>query len=123
MSDLECKKCGSGEYVKSGRMNGKQRYQCKECGCNFTEGDKREKYSEEQRLQALRLSRRSMSLRGIADEIGTNNVTILKWLRKMGRDIKARVLSSPVETVPADIIEIDELWHYCKKNSKNYAQL
>ncbi len=116
-----CKGCGGNEHVKSGKMNKKQRYKCKGCGTHFTEGDGRIKYTDAQRLQALRLSRRSMSLRGIADEIGTNNVTILHWLRDFGRKIKERVLASPVTAVADEIIEIDEMWHYCKKNSKNYG--
>ncbi|MDR2819537.1 MAG: hypothetical protein LBB60_03285, partial [Desulfovibrio sp.] len=36
-----CKKCGSGQIVKSGVVAGKQRFLCKECGCNFREGDAR----------------------------------------------------------------------------------
>jgi hypothetical protein len=31
-----CKKCGSSEFIKSGKVNNKQRYQCKTCGCHFT---------------------------------------------------------------------------------------
>lgn len=39
---LECKKCGSTEIVRSGKVREKQRYLCKKCGCHFVEGDKRE---------------------------------------------------------------------------------
>ena len=31
-----CKKCGSSNAVKSGVVAGKQRYQCKECGCKLS---------------------------------------------------------------------------------------
>ena len=33
---LRCKRCGSEEHVKNGRMRGKQRYLCKACGLSFT---------------------------------------------------------------------------------------
>lgn len=36
-----CKNCKSEKVVKSGFIRGKQRYQCKNCGCNFVEGDSR----------------------------------------------------------------------------------
>ena len=36
-----CKKCGSGRAVKNGVVGGRQRYRCKECGCNHRVGDRR----------------------------------------------------------------------------------
>lgn len=33
---MRCPKCQSEARRKSGFMTGKQRYQCKECGCNYT---------------------------------------------------------------------------------------
>ena len=36
---LKCKKCESESIVKNGKVRGKQRYLCKECGYNFVEGD------------------------------------------------------------------------------------
>ena len=38
----KCKRCGSDKTVKNGMVRGKQRYLCKQCGCHFVEGDKRE---------------------------------------------------------------------------------
>ena len=36
MTELNCKKCTSTLYVKSGHVRGLQRYKCKDCGCQFT---------------------------------------------------------------------------------------
>jgi transposase len=36
-----CKRCDSMEYVRNGFVQGKQRYRCKSCGYNYSEGDKR----------------------------------------------------------------------------------
>lgn len=38
----ECKRCGSAQVVKNGRVREKQRYLCKQCGYHFVEGDQRE---------------------------------------------------------------------------------
>ena len=38
---VACKKCGSENIVKSGVVGGKQRFRCKNCGCNFRTGDNR----------------------------------------------------------------------------------
>ncbi|KAA6321474.1 hypothetical protein EZS27_028877 [termite gut metagenome] len=34
--DMNCPKCTCDKSVKSGIIKGKQRYKCKECGCNYT---------------------------------------------------------------------------------------
>ena len=36
-----CKRCGCERSVKNGKVRGKVRYKCKECGLNFVEGDGR----------------------------------------------------------------------------------
>jgi transposase len=38
---IECKNCKSSKVAKSGKLRGKQRYKCKECGYNFVIGDER----------------------------------------------------------------------------------
>ena len=110
---LSCKKCGGVSYHKSGMMNQKQRYRCKICGCFFTEGDGRRKYTDQQRFLAITLFRKGLSLRSIAEIIGTNNVTILQWVRGIGRYIKKQVLAQTIDDSNSlDVIEIDEMWHY-----------
>jgi len=117
-----CKGCGSIRYHLAGKMNGKQRYRCKDCNRHYTTQDRREKYTDAQRLQALLLFRKGLSLRSIAEIIGTNNVTVLQWIRSIGRRLKESVLSQPIETAETlDVIEIDEMWHYTQKNNANYG--
>ena len=110
MSDIICSKCGENSYYKSGKANGKQRYKCKECGCHFTMKDRREKYSTKQRLAAVTLFRKGLSLRSIAEVIGANNVIVLYWIRNIGKFIKNTVLSAAVQSSKElEVIEIDEL--------------
>jgi transposase-like protein len=49
------KKCGSERAVKNGMVAGK-RYRCKECGCNYREGDKRTNEKVAAKLSVLLLS-------------------------------------------------------------------
>ena len=51
--EIKCPKCGSEKRVKSGFNNKKQRYLCKECGCNYTGG--RNGYPEHIRKKAIEL--------------------------------------------------------------------
>ena len=122
MSDIMCSKCGENSYYKSGKANGKQRYKCKECGCHFTMKDRREKYSTKQRLAAVTLYRKGLSLRSIAEVIGANNVIVLYWIRNIGKFIKNTVLSAAVHSSKElEVIEVDELWHYVQKNRRSYG--
>ena len=118
---MSCKNCGSKNRIKSGKARGKQRYKCKECNYHYVEGDSREKYSEKDRITALKLYKRGLSLRAIAEILKTNNVTVLHWIRNFGKYIKSKVLSSKGISTKNDIIEIDEMWHYCEKNKENYG--
>jgi len=52
---LTCKDCGSQRHVKNGKVRGKQRYKCKECGHNFIIGDEREKVTPEGKALAALL--------------------------------------------------------------------
>jgi len=77
MEKISCKKCDSENNIKAGKMNGKQRYRCKDCRYHFTQDDGRRKYTMNDRLTALTLFRKGLSLRSIAEIIGTSNVLIL----------------------------------------------
>ena len=81
--------------------------------------DRREKYSIKQRLAAVTLFRKGLSLRSIAEVIGANNVIVLYWIRNIGKFIKNTVLSAAVQSSKElEVIEIDELWHYVQKTEK-----
>ena len=122
MGTVSCHKCSSLRYCKAGKMNEKQRYKCKDCGCHYTLSDGRRRYSDAQRTKAVLLYKKGLSLRSVADIIGTNDVTVLKWIRSFGRHVKEAVLSQPIDIAEGlDIIEIDEMWHYVKKSPENYG--
>ena len=122
MEKIECKKCKSENNTKAGKMNCKQRYRCKDCKYHFTQEDGRQRYQMKDRLMALTLFRKGLSLRSIAGIIGTSNVLILYWIRNIGRFVKEVILSMPmVASEELDVIEIDEMWHYVQKNARKYG--
>ena len=122
MGKISYKRCQSEKSVKAGKMNCKQRYRCKDCGYHFTSEDGRVKYIANDRFVALSLYRKGLSLRSIAEIIGTSNVLILYWIRNIGRFVQETVLSRTFSSSEEiDIIEIDEMWHYFQKNAKKYG--
>ena len=118
---MKCPKCASEEKVKSGFMNGKQRYKCKCCNCNFTQSNKRGA-SFHTKLKALKLYLEGMGFRGTGRIIGVSNVTVLNWIRSMGESVKAYVQTEmPMDIRHVDFVEIDEMWHFTVKKNENYG--
>ena len=62
----KCKYCGSEALCKNGFVKGKQRYLCKLCERNQTEGDGREKYSAQIKNTAVTLYLEGRGFRRIA---------------------------------------------------------
>ena len=83
-----CKKCCSSSYVKNGYVCGVQRYKCKSCGCNYIEGDKRQKYTSQDRLKVLKLYLENCGIRTIERLSGIRNSQISKWILEAADSIK-----------------------------------
>ena len=118
---LNCKHCGEIIYKKAGFSNGKQRYKCKSCNKVFSEGDKRVKYSMEQKLKAIKLYTDGVGLRTIERAEGISTPLLIHWIRTFGKLLKHHLLSSeiPEHTKDIAILEVDELFSfYQKKNRK-----
>lgn len=109
---MTCKDCDATNFVKNGIVRQKQRYKCKECGCNFTEGDKRvHPKADALRAQAaLSYARNGVSLRGVAEDMGRHHSTILRWVRR-----EASGLAEPIVPEDATEVEIDEMWHFIER--------
>ena len=114
---MHCPKCYSEKFVKNGIKYDKQRYKCKKCGCHFTQSHKRGA-SLETKLKALRLYLEGMGFRAIGRLMGVNNVTILNWIRTLGKSVKTYVQTHmPDDLRHVDVIEMDEMWHFTKKKN------
>ncbi len=118
---IVCKSCGSNSYVKNGFVCGVQRYKCKECACNFIHGDKRQKYTMQDRLKVIKLYLENCGIRSIERLTGIRNSQISLWIEGMAEYVKEEFAKSQsqIESVQdIEIMEIDELCTYIKKDPR-----
>ena len=113
----KCKGCGSEARVRNGIQTGKQRYKCKDCGQTHVNGDKRSKYDIPLKLKCIKLYLEGMGIRSIERLEGVHNTLIIQWIRNMSKLLKKKLDSTsiPEDVKDISILEIDELFSYCKK--------
>ena len=118
---ISCKDCGCIRYVKNGYVQEVQRYKCKQCGCNFVEGDKRIKYGSRDHLKVIKLYLENCGIRSIERITGIRNSQISKWIEETAAYIKRQLRQSEnqVKTIQdIEIMELDELCTFVKKDQK-----
>ena len=110
-----CKKCNSERTVKNGIVSGKQRYKCKDCGCNFRLGDNRtnDKVIAKKALCMLLYAMAKGSYRMIGRILKIDHTLVYRWIRAFGETL-------PEPDVSGDItqMEFDELWHFVKSKKQ-----
>jgi transposase-like protein len=81
-----CPKCGKTEnQAKKGfNKSGTQKMFCKECGAYYTLDPKRHEYSEELKLQALKIYYSGVSGRGVGKILGMSKANVYNWIKKNG---------------------------------------
>ena len=114
-----CRKCESAHNIKSGKVNGVQRYKCKDCGFQFTK-EVANGRSEAERNKAIALYLLGLSMRTIAKLFRVNVTTVLYWVRNFA--VKTYEKPSPKGAV---VVELDEMWHFVhsKKQNAGYGKL
>ena len=62
-----------------------------------------------------------MGFRSIGRILKVSNVTVLYWIRTLGKSVKTYVQSQiPDDIRHVDVVELDEMWHFtCKKNENS----
>jgi len=118
---MNCSKCNCSNSVKSGKINGRQRYKCKECGCNYTVLIKSTAKPKSFKQQALHLYLEGLGFRSIGRILGVSNVSVLNWIRDFGE--KVHELHSANQKI--EFVEVDELHTYVgrKKTTVGYGLL
>jgi transposase len=111
---LRCKGCGSEEHVKNGLMRGKQRYRCRACGLNFTDTPPRG-MPLAVKAAAVLLYVSGLSMNRTAKLLGVSTPTVQAWLERFAKDHAKK----PEPEGRALVIELDEMWHYLKKNPRS----
>ena len=75
-----CPKCGRKEKVKNGFNRGKQRYKCKNCGCNYT--GRKNGYPDEVKQEAIRYYLEGIGFRRIERLLKVSHVSVINWVKK-----------------------------------------
>lgn len=86
-----CPKCQSHQVVKSGVINHKQRFKCKDCQYYFTVDKLGKQVDNYYIIKALQLYVEGVSYREIERLLGVSHVSVMKWVKKFQ-------LSRPVKT-------------------------
>ncbi len=105
---MNCPRCKSSNYKKNGRVDGRQRYKCHDCGYNYSVEIKSTASSSFVKRQALQLYLEGLGFRSIGRFLGVSHVSVQKWIKKFGLEL--RDLKSENEIV---IVELDEMHTYC----------
>jgi transposase-like protein len=112
---MHCPKCRCVEAVKNGTKNQKQRYKCKNCGCNYTQSSL-SRIPPETKANAIKLYLEGVGFRGIERLTGIAHSTVISWVNKLGVEIERL---RPELTEQVMTVELDELWHFIQKKHKN----
>jgi transposase len=113
---IMCKRCKSDGCVKNGFMQEKQRYRCKACGYNFTQGDGRSDYDAATKQLAVRMYLNNCGFRRIAEIMELPLTTVFTWIQRAGQIVDEMVKTQPQAGGDIEILEMDELYTYIKKN-------
>ena len=114
-----CPKCSSNKVVKNGKNYGSSRMICKDCNKTFYE-NKEPKYSNETKNMAIEMYLNSCGIRSIARILKTSPSLVLKWIKSRAKILAEHLRNKANEIEEKDntpdIIEMDEIYTYIKKN-------
>lgn len=82
MKLASCPKCESRAIIKSGIVNNRQRYRCKNCTYNFSVNKIGKKIDSYYVTKALQLFLEGLSYREIERIIGVSHVTVSNWVKE-----------------------------------------
>ncbi len=77
-----CPNCSSESYIKSGIVNNRQRFKCKECNYYFSVNKIGKKIDDYYVNKALQLYLEGLTYREIERILGISHVTVLNWVKK-----------------------------------------
>ncbi|MFC1936823.1 helix-turn-helix domain-containing protein [Chloroflexota bacterium] len=106
---MSCPKCHNTEVQnKDGfTAQGSQRYRCKNCGTRYTPEPRGGGYSEEIRLQAVRMYADGAGFRQVARQLKVSHVSVMNWVKAYA----AQIPDAPMPAV-VDDVEMDELYTF-----------
>ncbi|WP_028296245.1 transposase-like zinc-binding domain-containing protein [Olivibacter sitiensis] len=84
MDELICPRCFSGNCVKGGIVNDRQRYKCKSCNYYFTVNKLGKRIDGYYIIKALQLYLEGISYREIERILGISHVSVMNWVKQYG---------------------------------------
>jgi transposase-like protein len=120
---FECKHCGGLSGVKNGIVGGKQRYKCKSCSKTSRLGDERVRHGIDKKMKVIKCYLEGVGIRSIERLEGVSSPLIIHWIRQVAKIVKEKLRSAEVaeDGRNISILEVDELFSYCKKNSTRFT--
>lgn len=120
---MYCRYCESERTHKSGKIRGKQRYKCKDCGKNFLETDGRikETTTAKRALAVMLYTFSKASYNFLAKKIfHCSPTTVMNWIKKASAEVKMPEITNDIKE-----IEFDEMWHFIgsKKTKNGFSKL
>jgi len=108
-----CPECGCEKTVKNGLVKSVQRYKCKDCDFQFTRLTPKGKPLW-MKLEACLLYMAGISFNAIGAHLAVSAQAVLDW-------VKAFAIANYEKPEPASavVVELDEMWHFIQKKSKN----
>jgi len=102
---MKCLKCSSINVCRNGKMQGMQRYKCKDCNYNYTKG----RNSKDKSLKrfALELYLEGLGFRSVGRLLKVSYVSIFNWIKKYGKSLD--LLQNNHEIC---VTEMDEMHSY-----------
>ena len=113
---IACKRCGHTRCVKNGTVRPKARFKCKQCGCNFVEGDERvhEQLVVKKALAVLLYALGKASFGFLGKLFGVSRSLTYRWIRE-----EAATLPDPTVSGAIEELELDEMWHFIQSKKTN----
>lgn len=118
---MNCPRCSSNAYIKSGKVKSRQRYKCKKCSFHYSVELKSTSKSRSIKKYALQLYLEGLGFRSIGRILNVSNVSVLNWIRGFGKEVESlRAGNSEI-----DFVELDEMHSYVgsKKTTVGFGLL
>jgi len=106
----KCPKCFAKVCVKNGFTYGKQRFKCKNCGCNFI--GNRKKFDDKIKKDAIFLYLEGLGINSIARFLKISQQIVSYWIKKYANIIQELRVETQSEH---DVVEVDELCTFLKR--------
>ncbi|KAA6341377.1 hypothetical protein EZS27_010811 [termite gut metagenome] len=104
---MDCPRCGSLNYRKTGFVKDRQRYECKECRYHYTVAKKSDVKSVETGHKALEPYLEGLGFRAIGRLLQISYGTVYAWVKKWGSQVDL-----PKNTENVEFRELDEMHTY-----------